>query len=172
MARFQRGVTSRYALQPTFLEETFFARSSLNFASILHSAKILDGVRQSLPFFHAPSKTRQPPLSPNQADAFEWRFPQGAELASQPNSRVRNSFNDRLLRPPATPRLPADICPPSIVHPILYVRKRKKQNRWTEFESDSRGVTYFSITIFFEPRCGNKLREEKERGRGERKEIT
>lgn len=102
MARFQRGVTSRYALQPTFLEETFFARSSLNFASILHSAKILDGVRQSLPFFHTPSKTRQPPPSPNQADAFEWRFPQGAELASQPNSRVRNSFNDRLLRPPVT----------------------------------------------------------------------
>lgn len=129
MARFQRGVTSRYALRPTFLEETFFARSSLNFASILHSTKILDGVRQSLPFFHAPSKTRQPPLSPNQADAFEWRFPQGAELASQPNSRVRNSFNDRLLRPPATPRLPADICPPSIVHPIQFYTFEKGRNK-------------------------------------------
>lgn len=145
MARFQRGVTSRYALRPTFLEETFFARSSLNFASILHSAKILDGVRQSLPFFHAPSKTRQPPPSPNQADAFEWRFPQGAELASQPNSRVRNSFNDRLLRPPAIPRLPADICPPSIVHPIQFYTFEKGRNK---IESDSRGVTYFSITIF------------------------
>ena len=145
MARFQRGVTSRYALRLTFLEETFFARSSLNFASILHSAKILDGVRQSLPFFHAPSKTRQPPPSPNQADAFEWRFPQGAELASQPNSRVRNSFNDRLLRPPAIPRLPADICPPSIVHPIQFYTFEKGRNK---IESDSRGVTYFSITIF------------------------
>ena len=146
MARFQRGVTSRYALRPTtFLEETFFARSSLNFASILHSAKILDGVRQSLPFFHAPSKTRQPPPSPNQADAFELRFTQGAELASQPNSRVRNSFNDRLLRPPATPRLPADICPPSIVHPIQFYTFEKGRNK---IESDSRGVTYFSITIF------------------------
>lgn len=67
--------------------------------------------------------------SPNQADAFEWRFPQGAELASQPNSRVRNSFNDRLLRPPATSRLPADICPPSIVHPIQFYTFEKGRNK-------------------------------------------
>ena len=57
LARLQRGVTSRYASRATF-----FARSSSNFASILHSAKILDGARQSLPFFHAPSKNRLPPL--------------------------------------------------------------------------------------------------------------
>lgn len=57
LARLQRGVTSRYAWRATF-----FARSSSNFASILRSAKILDGARQSLPFFHAPSKNRLPPL--------------------------------------------------------------------------------------------------------------
>lgn len=54
LARLQRGVTSRYASRATF-----FARSSSNFASILHSAKILD---EALPFFHAPSKNRLPPL--------------------------------------------------------------------------------------------------------------
>lgn len=69
-------------------------------------------------------------------------FHKERKLGSQPSSRVRNSFNDRrLLRPPLVYLETSILHPSSIL--FNFIRKRGDENRWTEFESDSRGGNVF-----------------------------
>lgn len=100
-------------------------------------------------------------------------FHKERKLGSQPSSRVRNSFNDRrLLRPPLVYLETSVLHPSSILFNFIR-KKRGDENRWTEFESDSRGGNvffYYHILDRSSHAVGNWV-ERKEKKRKGRKSL-
>lgn len=152
LARLQRGVTSRYTSRATF-----FARSSSNFASILHSAKILD---EALPFFHAPSKNRLPPLI---------RLTRSSGVFH----KERNSLLSRVLVTRLT--IVVKISPSSTrrhLFSILIRSNSTRKSRGNKVDSKVIRIFLLSYPRTFEPRCGNiRLREKRRKGKGRKKSL-